>query len=239
MELWTQSTVGASVQGRPLLAYEAPAPEPNSPSEPLHALFIGVVHGDEGISGQLLQYWLQQKTLAQEPLPPGLLLLPVMNPDGLDAETRTNHNGVDLNRNFPTENWSAVAESAHYHPGPRPGSEPETQAMLRLIQTRQPKVIITVHSPYRVVNYDGPAQTLAHAMAACNGYPVVESIGYPTPGSFGTWAGIERQIPIITLELPDNDPFDTVWRDNAPALEAAWQWALTYQPFNVTPASPV
>ena len=28
-------------------------------------------------------------------------------------------------------------------------------------------------------------------------YPVEPSIGYPTPGSFGTWAGIEKQIPTI------------------------------------------
>ena len=35
------------------------------------------------------------------------------------------------------------------------------------------------------------------------GYPVEKSIGYPTPGSFGTWAGIERKIPTITLELDE------------------------------------
>ena len=34
-------------------------------------------------------------------------------------------------------------------------------------------------------------------------YPVEASIGYPTPGSFGTWAGIERNIPTITLELDE------------------------------------
>jgi protein MpaA len=34
-------------------------------------------------------------------------------------------------------------------------------------------------------------------------YPIEENIGYPTPGSFGTWAGIERNIPTITLELDE------------------------------------
>ena len=29
------------------------------------------------------------------------------------------------------------------------------------------------------------------------------SIGYPTPGSFGTWAGVEKKIPTITLELDE------------------------------------
>ena len=34
-------------------------------------------------------------------------------------------------------------------------------------------------------------------------YPIEESIGYPTPGSFGTWAGIEKSILTITLELDE------------------------------------
>ena len=34
-------------------------------------------------------------------------------------------------------------------------------------------------------------------------YPVEGDIGYPTPGSFGTWAGIEKNIPTITLELDE------------------------------------
>ena len=34
-------------------------------------------------------------------------------------------------------------------------------------------------------------------------YPIEPSIGYPTPGSFGTWAGIEKEILTITLELDE------------------------------------
>ena len=37
------------------------------------------------------------------------------------------------------------------------------------------------------------------------GYPVKPSIGYPTPGSFGTWAGLEKKIPGITLELDEEN----------------------------------
>ena len=40
------------------------------------------------------------------------------------------------------------------------------------------------------------------------GYPIEESIGYPTPGSFGTWAGIEREILTITLELDESIPVE-------------------------------
>ncbi|MFZ2490659.1 MAG: murein tripeptide amidase MpaA, partial [Thermoanaerobaculia bacterium] len=39
-------------------------------------------------------------------------------------------------------------------------------------------------------------------LAATTGLPLQPSIGYPTPGSLGSYAGVERRIPIVTLELP-------------------------------------
>ena len=84
-----------------------------------------------------------------------------------------------------------------------------------------------------MLNFDGPARPVAEAMAKTSGYPVVEDIGYPTPGSFGTYAGKIRQIPVVTLELPPNpddpidpelplpEPFEQVWKDNWASLEAA------------------
>jgi protein MpaA len=57
-------------------------------------------------------------------------------------------------------------------------------------------------------------------MERYNGYPVVTSMGYPTPGSFGTWAGIERNIPTVTLELPSHHSPKKCWEDNHRALLA-------------------
>lgn len=62
---------------------------------------------------------------------------------------------------------------------------------------------MTLHAPYKVVNYDGDAFEVAQKISDITGYPVEPSIGYPTPGSFGTWAGIEKKIPTITLELDE------------------------------------
>ena len=42
-------------------------------------------------------------------------------------------------------------------------------------------------------------------------YPIEESIGYPTPGSFGTYAGVERNIPIITLEMDEEIPVENLY----------------------------
>ena len=68
--------------------------------------------------------------------------------------------------------------------------------------------IITLHSPYKVVNYDGDnggkALKLAETISTITDYPVQKDIGYPTPGSFGTYAGVERDIPTITIEMADD-----------------------------------
>ena len=62
--------------------------------------------------------------------------------------------------------------------------------------------VLSVHAPFACVNYDGPAQEWAEAIAASCGWPARADIGYPTPGSLGSWLGIDRGLPVITLELP-------------------------------------
>jgi len=143
----------------------------------------------------------------------GLLFIPCLNPDGMAQNTRTNANGVDLNRNFPTKNWgedtSAAGENPQdYFGGKAPASEIETKFVIDIIEKYQPKLILALHAPYKIVNYDGPAQEIAQKISDIIGYPVEESIGYPTPGSFGTYCGVERNIPTITLELDEKIPVE-------------------------------
>ena len=137
----------------------------------------------------------------------GNLFIPCLNPDGLQLGQRTNANGVDLNRNFPTKNWE-LTEKNEFFGGEQPASEIETQFVIDIINAYQPETILTLHAPYKVVNYDGPAQDLAEQISEIINYPVEASIGYPTPGSFGTYAGIERQIKTLTLELDENCPVE-------------------------------
>ena len=77
------------------------------------------------------------------------------------------------------------------------GDEP----LIQVIEKYKPDLILTLHEPYRIVNYDGPASGIAKELSKITGYKVEENIGYPTPGSFGTYCGIERNIPVITLEF--------------------------------------
>ena len=115
---------------------------------------------------------------------------------------RTNLNNVDLNRNFPTKNWK-LTEKNEFFGGEFPASEIEKKFLIDIIDEYKPELILTLHAPFKVVNYDGDAEEYAERISGITGYPAEASIGYPTPGSFGTWAGIERKIPTITLELDE------------------------------------
>ncbi len=200
-----------------------------SATKTINTLLIGAFHGDEPFSADLLYRFLE--TLGNQ-WPASLskdipfAVIPVLNADGLAKNQRVNPNKVDLNRNFPTKNWAELQQGEIYYSGPGAGSEVETQFLVEFIHRYQPQKIISIHTPYRVINYDGPAKPLAEAMSKHNGYPVTDDIGYPTPGSFGTYCGIERNIPTITLELPEDEPFETIVETNIPALIEAIQFPI-------------
>jgi protein MpaA len=166
-------------------------------------------------------------------------IIPTLNPDGYLRRRRRNARLVDLNRNFPTTDWTTGSPRSRMYGGTSPASEPETRALIRLIECLRPARIVSIHSINGgrfCNNYDGPAQALAETMARRNRYPVRAAIGYPTPGSLGTWAGVERGIPIVTLELPSSASPKACWEQNCLALlealtlrrdlEGAAQWTV-------------
>ncbi len=180
-------------------------------------IIFGAFHGDEQ-SGFHLVKRLGDTLLAHpEKITKRAILVPVVNPDGLLERTRVNANGVDINRNFPTENWTPAYEKKRYYPGPEPGSEIETQLVMQMISEFKPVRIITIHDALEMNNYNGPALELAEMLKSYNGYPVTADVGYPTPGSFGNYAGTEQNIAVVTLELPDIGP-DEAWEQNGRAL---------------------
>lgn len=166
-------------------------------------LVVGVVHGDEPQGEDLINRYLA----ANES---GMLFIPSLNPDGKQLGRRTNSNGVDINRNFPTKNWE-LTEKDNYFGGESPASEIETKFLINVIEEYKPRLILTLHTPYKIVNYDGPAKEVSEKISEIIGYPVEESIGYPTPGSFGTYAGVERNIPTITLEMDEEEAIDSLY----------------------------
>lgn len=155
-------------------------------------LVIGVFHGDEPQGDYLIREYFSKNPNTK------LALIPRLN----KSNTRVNLNGVDLNRNFPTQNWE-LSEKNEFFGGEAPACEEETKFIIDTVERLHPAVILTLHAPFKVVNYDGNAKKIAEKISSIIGYPVEENIGYPTPGSFGTWAGIEKGIPTITLELDE------------------------------------
>lgn len=183
-------------------------------------LVLGAVHGDEPASATLAEAFIASLEKVVLPSDVTVVVVPTVNPDGLKANTRYNGCGVDVNRNFPTKSWQPAAQDARHNPGKRPASEPETRLIIDLVERYKPELIVSIHAPLHCVNWDGPAESFAGAIAGANGYELKASIGYPTPGSLGAYAGIERRIPAVTLELPPTSSDETI-RLNVLALHAA------------------
>ena len=195
-----------SVDGFPVLLSEF-APIANK--EPRgRVLVVGGMHGDELTSVSMVFRWIASLNQFHS----GLFhwhMVPMMNPDGVlnSSATRTNKNGVDLNRNLPSDDWQVralkywkekVGSKPRRYPGESPASEPETQWLIDEINTFKPDAIISVHAPYGVVDYDA---LVLNSAPKSLGKLHLNLLG-TYPGSLGNYAGINRNIPVITLELP-------------------------------------
>jgi murein peptide amidase A len=200
-----QLSDGRSVKNAPILIKEYPPLLDRR--KPLgKVLLIGGIHGDEYSSVSIVFKWM--KTLDEHHS--GLFhwkIAPLVNPDGLlqKESQRMNANGVDLNRNFPTPNWEAEMQEywiiktnrdPRRYPGAGAVSEPETQWLIEEINEFNPDVIVSIHAPHGVVDYDGPKDG-PHKL----GKLYLSLLG-TYPGSLGRYAGVHKQIPVVTVELP-------------------------------------
>lgn len=192
---------------------------------PRALLLLAGVHGDEPEGYYLVERFLKESPWRELEGMCSLYVIPRLNPDGCAAQTRTNGNGVDLNRNLPTKDWSSAAKADRYFPGKSAGSELENKVLMEFIERIRPRGIISAHSWEPCINYNGPAKKWADVMAEYNHLKVIDHIGYPTPGSLGTWAGTERGIATLTLEIQEKSPLEEVWKLHAEALMASLMFA--------------
>ena len=167
-------------------------------------LVIGVIHGDEAEGGSVARRWMER--LVDIEARNSWRIIPLANPDGWRAKTRTNSNGVDLNRNFPSTDWDSLAhkywdekknKDPRRHPGSGPASEPETRCIVEHIDRFQPDFIVAVHTPYGILDFDGPKVKVPKF----KGLPWV-SLG-TFPGSLGRYMWKDQKVPVLTVELKD------------------------------------
>lgn len=74
-------------------------------------------------------------------------IMPISNPWGVNNLSRTNFNGVDLNRNMPTSNWSVQGSiGSPTYTGATAGSEYESKLLIKYLGLLKPSIFIDVHS---------------------------------------------------------------------------------------------
>lgn len=177
-------------------------------------LLVGGVHtGFEANTVVLMNEMVAHFQSTPADILPGMtvIIIPVMNPDGLvlgrRAQGRFNRNNVDLNRNWGCE-WSAEAywQQRQVDPGPRAFSEPETVAMAQLIRDYKPASAIFYHSAAAGIfagncegghGSDGLAAVLGEATGYAYGSPFS---AYPVTGTAASWVD-GQGIPAVDLEL--------------------------------------
>jgi murein peptide amidase A len=210
---WEPDLYGRSHLGVPLELWR--------PAGACEILLFAGIHGEEGETTTALSKALRHLA---EPSPHCAVVL-AANPDGLMRGTRGNARGVELNRNFPTGNWRPdpvmhratldAERDVALSPGEEPGSEPETQALIALIEELEPEAVVALHAPLGCID-DPNDSALGRWLAERTGLPLVPDVGYPTPGSFGTW-GAERGLPVVTYEFEPTGP-DAAARRHVPVL---------------------
>ncbi len=230
---------GQSVNGSPLLIksfYTAPdnkVSKKNEKDESRHPriLLIGGIHGNEYASISTVFKWI---TLLNEQHTDSYhwRIVPLLNPDGLmqKPSSRTNANGVDLDRNFPTSGGDHNAmqyweentnRDPKYFPGNHALSEPESQWLADEIERYQPDAIITIHAPLSSHAYKS-----SNIKQSKNGAQYQQSIT-TFPGSFNQYVGTEKNIPILTVELPYSDIRSTKTEINE-IWESLLEWLNTH-----------
>ncbi|MCW8963075.1 MAG: M14 family zinc carboxypeptidase [Gammaproteobacteria bacterium] len=198
-------------------------------------LFVSGIHGDEYAAVSVTFKWMQ---ILKE-YHSGLFhwrFAPLMNPDGLlnKKSQRTNANGVDLNRNFPTTNWNRAlvdywevrtGKNKRRYPGPHALSEPESRWLFTEIASFRPDVVISVHAPHGIVDFDGPEKVAPKKLGNLN----LKLLG-TYPGSLGNYANVYGGMPVVTLELPhagimpSKKHIDRIWTDLVKWLRNKIEW---------------
>lgn len=219
----TKEIIGYSVAGRPIVAYNY-----GSGDRPI--MYIGSIHGNEKSTYYLMNDWINELELNAHKIQSDkkIIVIPSLNPDGLFANVRNNNNNIDLNRNFPTDDWQADVYAPNNQliiggGGVNPISEPESLAIVNYLNQINPILILSYHSTANciIANEAGNSIELASKYASLSGYRnttgEIGTFGYSITGSFDTWLQEKRNIASLIIELSSisnsqfNRNIDALW----------------------------
>lgn len=218
---------GQSVEGLPIPVFKTEVKASK------YLYLIGGVHGDE-VEGvfvlkELFDWLKNEHNLKDLPL----IVIPILNVDGYKNQTRVNAHLVDLNRNLPTKDWTNVAKEPRYNPGTKPLSEPENQFLVKLMDKFRPGLIVSFHTWKPILNYNGDCQDIAEYLSRFNNYVTDSDIGYPTPGSLGSYATEKYNCPVLTFECPElkihKETLKEIWDENEEGLKGLFRTDLIWK----------
>jgi protein MpaA len=199
---------GHSVRGRPLVARRL-----GEAGEGPTVLVVGAIHGNER-AGIAIVRRLMHDTASHRV---NLWVLPDLNPDGAQANTRGNAHGVDLNRNFAYRWRPRTAPGTTFYAGTGPLSEPESRFARLLIRRLQPDITIWFHQSETAVDISSGSSAIEARFARRVALPLRRLIRYP--GSATTWQA--HRFPKATsfvVELPPGSLSATAARAYARAV---------------------
>jgi len=220
--------IGYSLAGRPIEAYSFGVGERE------YLIVAGIHGGYEWNTIELVDELITYIVAHPEAIPSDakLYIIRNMNPDGEarahGVDGRVNNNGVDLNRNFPSENWAADWNRDGcwvYLPttgGLYGGSEPETRTVMSFITSRKITAMISYHSAALGVFPGGVPWTedskrLSKSLAKATGYPYPPvDTGCIYTGTLADWAVENGVGASVDMELRDHK--NTDFAENLKAL---------------------
>jgi protein MpaA len=221
--------IGFSMGSRPIEAYRFGVGENEY-------LIVAGIHG--GYEGNTIA--LANELIAHINENPGaiptdatLYIIRDMNPDAEARDNgpdgRVNNNGVDLNRNFPSSNWTADWDrdgcwsTRPTTAGAYGGSEPETRTVMSFIRSHKFKALISYHSAALGifpggVPWGASSKRLGNALAKVTDYPYPPvDTGCTYTGTLADWAVENGVGATVDMELSDHTHTD--FKENLKALQ--------------------
>lgn len=203
---YTTSSYGTSRKGRSLIAYHFGNKGPVT-------LYTGAIHGNEISSQRMMQSWISELDANPGKLDGRrVVVIPSINPDGVASGTRNNSRDVNLNRNFPTDNWQKDIDDTDGKNkgggGKKPLSEPEAAALASYTKQLNPRLLLSYHAVGSLVIGDGAgtysgqrANKYANMVGYRNATGEGDTFDYSITGAYEDWTWRNQGIPSMTIEL--------------------------------------